>query len=110
VSPSLAIVGASRCADCNEVRLPAVERCLACRSTDMVPCEVDGAGRILAVSRVHTPPRDGEPWQAVLAEVGGGVRIVGLGRPPIAVGDAAVVVADEDGVPVFAGNGAAHGG
>jgi uncharacterized OB-fold protein len=101
------IIGASRCAGCGEVRLPAVERCMSCRSTDVIACEVGGAGRILAVSQVHTPPRDGEPWLAVLAEVDRGLRVVGLGRPPLAVGDGVVVVAEDQGVPVFAGDGAA---
>jgi len=110
MSPTPAIAGASRCAACGEVRRPAVERCLTCRSTDVAPWEVDGAGRILAVSQVYTPPRDGGPWLAVLADVGGGVRIVGLGRPPIAVGDPVEMVAEEDGVPVFAGNGTVHDG
>jgi uncharacterized OB-fold protein len=102
------IIGASRCAACGEVRLPAVERCLRCRSTDIIACEVAGAGRILAASQVHIPLRDGEPWLAVLAEVDRGLRVVGLGRPPLAVGDDVVVVADEQGVPVFAGAGVAH--
>jgi uncharacterized OB-fold protein len=102
------IIGASRCAACGEVRLPAVERCLRCRSTDIIACEVAGAGRILAASRVHIPLRDGEPWLAVLAEVDRGLRVVGLGRPPLAVGDDVVVVADEHGVPVFADAGVAH--
>jgi uncharacterized OB-fold protein len=101
------IVGASRCAACGDVRLPAVERCLHCRSTDVIGCEVSGAGRVLAASRVHTPLRDGEPWLAVLAEVDRGLRVVGLGRPPLVVGDDVVVVADEQGVPVFAGAGVA---
>ncbi|HEV7686603.1 MAG TPA: zinc ribbon domain-containing protein [Acidimicrobiia bacterium] len=100
------IVGASRCADCGEVRLPAVERCMSCRSTDVIACEVGGAGRLLAVSRVHTPLRDGQPWLAVLAEVDRGLRVVGLGRAPLAVGDDVVVVAEQQGVPVFAGQGA----
>jgi len=104
------IVGASRCGQCGEVRRPAVGRCPACRSTEVAPCDVDGTGVILAVSEVHTPPRHGESWLAVLAEVGGGVRVVGLGRPPIAVGDEVIVVADENGVPVFGASGGSHGG
>jgi len=110
MSPSGVIAGGSRCSQCGEIRLPAVERCPACRSTEIVACEVDGAGRILAVSKVQTPPRDGESWLAVMADVAGGVRVVGLGRPPIAVGDEVMLVADEDGVPVFARSGGPNGG
>jgi uncharacterized OB-fold protein len=104
------IVGASRCALCGEVRRPAVERCMSCRSTDVIPCDVGGGGQLLAVSLVQTPLRGGEPWIAVLAEVERGLRVVGLGRPPLAVGDDVVVVAEEEGVPVFAGRGATHDG
>jgi hypothetical protein len=49
----------------------------------------------------------GQPWLAVLAEVDRGLRVVGLGRPPLAVGDDVVVVAEQEGVPVFAGGGGA---
>ncbi|HVW31975.1 MAG TPA: zinc ribbon domain-containing protein [Acidimicrobiia bacterium] len=102
MSAAAVIPGASRCDRCGEVRLPAVERCLACRSTDIVGCNVEGTGRLLAASEVHRPPRNGAPWLAVLAEVSGGLRIVGLGRAPLGAGDDVVMVADEDGVPVFA--------
>ena len=110
MSPSGVLTGASRCSRCGEIRLPAVERCPACRSTEIVAGDVDGAGRVLAVSKVQTPPRGGESWLAVMAEVAEGVRVVGLGRPPIAVGDEVMIVADEDGVPVFATSGGPHGG
>jgi uncharacterized OB-fold protein len=109
MSGSEILIGGSLCDRCGEIRLPAVERCPSCRSTEVVPCEVDGTGRILAVSEVQTPPRDGESWLAVLADVAGGLRVVGLGRPPIAVGDEVVMVDDEDGVPVFATSGGSHG-
>jgi uncharacterized OB-fold protein len=93
---------ASRCSVCGDVRLPTVERCIGCRSVDLEPVDLDGVGRLLAVSEVHTPLRDGQPWTAVLVELGHGVRVVGLGRPPLAVHAAVGVVASDQGVPVFA--------
>jgi hypothetical protein len=45
-----------------------------------------------------------------MADMAGGVRVVGLGRPPIANGAEVMIVADEDGVPVFATTGGPHGG
>ena len=59
------------------------------------------AGRLLAVSEVHVPLRDGRPWLAVLAEMADGLRVIGLGRGRLSVGDAVTVVDDESGVAVF---------
>jgi len=59
------------------------------------------SGRALAVSEVHTPLRDGQPWLAVLTCVDDGRHVVGLGRAPLTTGDDVVAVGEEAGVPVF---------
>jgi uncharacterized OB-fold protein len=100
-----ALISASRCDGCGDVRLPAVERCPECRGSAVRPVVLEGRGTVLAVSEVHTPQRDGETWTAVLAEVDHGVRLVGLGSPPLATGDAVVPVGEHEGVPVFARRG-----
>lgn len=92
----------SRCLRCGDVRVPDMMRCPACGSDDIGLSELAGAGRVLAITTVHTPAKAMGPWLATMIECDEGVRVFGLGAGDLSPGDAAVVVGEEATVPIWA--------
>jgi uncharacterized OB-fold protein len=96
------VLAVSRCTGCAAEWFNEALRCERCGSTVLDPVEISPTGVVRAYTLIHSAARSPSPWGLAQVVTEGGVRLIGPTDEPLEVGDRAVVVRLDEGVPVFA--------
>lgn len=108
MTPAAQPVPLLRCADCGRLDTPGRIVCSGCLSARLEPQDTPGEGAIVSFTTIRRAPsrfRDEAPYDVVVVDLDGGVRVTGRlghGTPPPSVGArVAAIRADASGL-IFA--------